>query len=180
MSDSLARQGPFRLAVWGGRNPTRAAELARQRFGAAPPMVLLEKPEEALAAARVEGVVAVLSLEPGSSWWGRLLAMPDLGAVSCLPCLTAWGAPGALAVAAVALEPSGLDQTFWVTDSPEPVRAIEGRLAEAGLAGDLVLEGGGLKLFSLAGFVQGDDERLEKAPGTLKGVIGAAPLPFDL
>lgn len=180
MGDSLARQGPFRLAVWGGRNQARAVELARQRFGAAPPLAMFDRPEDALAAARIEGVVAILSLEPGSAWWGKLLALPDLSVIACLPCLSAWGAPGALAIAAVAPEPSGSDQTFWVTDAPGSVGAIEDRLGEEGLAGDLFVEAGGLKLFSIAGYVQRDDERLALAPGSLKGVIGTAPLPFDL
>jgi chorismate mutase len=33
MAESLAGQGPFSLTVWGGRDPARAAELARLRFG---------------------------------------------------------------------------------------------------------------------------------------------------
>ena len=43
-----------------------------------------------------------------------------------------------------------------------------------------MLQSGGLKLFSLAGFYQKDDERLARAPGRLSGVIGAAPEPFDV
>ena len=42
------------------------------------------------------------------------------------------------------------------------------------------LAAGGLKLFTLAGFVQREDERLHQAPGELKGVIGAASMPFDV
>ena len=34
----------------------------------------------------------------------------------------------------------------------------------------------GLKLFMLAGYVQSEDGRLIDAPGSLKGVIGAAPV----
>jgi len=41
-------------------------------------------------------------------------------------------------------------------------------------------QAGGLKLFSLAGYVQRDDRRLARAPGDLKGVIGAASTPFDV
>ena len=39
---------------------------------------------------------------------------------------------------------------------------------------------GGLKLFSLAGYVQRNDARLTAAPGRLTGVIGWAPLQLDL
>src|SRR5271170_5474264 len=180
MGDSLCKQGPFRLAAWGGRDPARVAELARFRFGAAPPLVMVAKPEDALKAAKTEGTVAILPLDPGALWWGRLLAEPTLRVFAVLPCLTAWGTPGALAVAAVEVEPSGGDQTFWITDAPGPTAAIETAFGELGVAGDLMIEAGGLKLFSLAGYLQSDDERLARAPGRLKGVVGAAPLPFDL
>src|ERR1700759_1771640 len=36
IGDSLATQGPFNLAVWGGRDPGRSVEVARARFGVAP------------------------------------------------------------------------------------------------------------------------------------------------
>src|SRR5947209_1472225 len=76
IGDSLATQGPFRLAVWGGRDAARTVELARLRFGAAPPLAQLGRPEEALAQARVSGGVAVLGLTADNAWWGRLLAEP--------------------------------------------------------------------------------------------------------
>jgi chorismate mutase len=180
MAESLALQGPFRLVAWGGRDPARTAELARLRFGAAPPLTMLAKPEDALKAARESGVVAILPLEPGSAWWGRMLAEPTLRVFAVVPCLSVWGAPAALAVAAVAVEPSGGDQTLWVTDAPGPAETIEAALADCGLVGDILAEAGGLKLFALLGYVQPDDARLASAPGRLKGVIGAAPPPFDM
>jgi chorismate mutase len=180
MAESLALQEPFRLVAWGGRDPARTAELARLRFGAAPPMAMMAKPEDALKAARETGVVAVLPLDPGSTWWARLLAEPALRVFAILPCLKAWGAPAALAVAAVPVEPSGGDLTLWATDAPGSTAAIEARLGECGFVGDLMLDASGLKLFALAGFIQPDDPRLIDAPGRLKGVIGAAPPPFDL
>ena len=180
MTESLALQGPFRLVAWGGRDPARTAELARMRFGVAAPLALVDRPEEALKAAKAIGTVAVLPLDPGSVWWGRLLAEPTLKAFALLPCLTAWGAPQALAVAGVEVEPSGGDQTFWVTDAQGLAATVEAALSAAGLAGDLLIEAGGLKLFALAGYVQAEDARLTQAPGQLKGVIGSAPSPFDL
>lgn len=179
IGDSLAQQGPFRLVAWGGGDPARMAELARFRFGSAPPLVMTNKSEEALKAARQSGTVAILPLEPGAPWWGRLLAEPTLKAFAVLPCLNAWGAPRALAVAAIEIEPSGGDQTLWVTDAPGSAAAVEAALGERGVVGDLLLETGGLKLFSLAGYLQPDDMRLTDAPGRLKGVVGAAPQPFD-
>ncbi len=180
MAESLALQGPFRLVAWGGRDPARTAELARLRFGAAPPLTFLAKPEEALKAARESGVVAILPLDPGSNWWGRMLAEPTLRVFAVVPCLSVWGAPAALAVAAVEVEPSGGDQTLWVTDAPGRADTIEAALADGGLVGDILAEAGGLKLFALLGFVQPDDARLATAPGRLKGVIGAAPPHFDM
>jgi chorismate mutase len=179
MADSLAKQGPFQVVAWGGRDPARIAELARLRFGAAPSLTFTSKPEDAVKAARRSGTVAVLAFD-GLSWWGRLLAEPTLRVFAVLPCLQAWGAPSALAVSAVEVEPSGGDQTFWVTDAARSVASIETALGNAGLAGDLMIEAGGLRLFALAGYVQADDARLSALPGRLKGVIGAAPLPFDL
>jgi chorismate mutase len=180
MAESLRLQGPFHLSVWGGRDPARAVELARLRFGAAPPLRLAGQPEEAIAAARTRGGVGVALLEPGSLWWGRLLAEPRLKVFAALPCLTAWGPTGALAFAEVTIGPTGGDETYWVTDAPGPATAVEAALGRDGLAGRLLAEGGGLRLFALAGYVQAEDERLARAPGRLSGVIGAAPLPFDL
>src|SRR6185369_9043912 len=91
MADSLSLQGPFHVSVWGGRDPGRAMELTRMRFGAAPQVRQAAKPEEALAAARTRGGVAVAALTPDSAWWGRLLAEPRLKVFTTLPCLAAWG-----------------------------------------------------------------------------------------
>jgi hypothetical protein len=53
-------------------------------------------------------------------------------------------------------------------------------LSRDGVAATPLVEAGGLKLFLLAGFYQGDDPRLARAPGRLSGVIGAAPAPLDV
>jgi len=180
IGESLATQGAFRLSVWGGRDAARTVELARLRFGAAPPLVQVGKPEEALAAARQTGGVAVLGLAGDSSWWGRLLAEPRLKVFAALPCLAAWGPLGALAVAEVDVEPTGDDRTFWVTDASGPAHAIEEAMSRDGVAATLLVETGGLKLFKLAGFYQATDERLARAPGRMSGVIGAAPAPLDV
>ncbi len=180
ISDNLARQGPFHLSVWGANDPARAVELARARFGSAPPLERAARPEDALAAAKSLGGVGVLALVPDHGWWGRLLAEPTLSVFAALPCLAAWGPLSALAVARIEVEPTGADQTFWVTDAGQSAAAIEEALSRDGVAARLVSHGGGLKLFALAGFHQRDDERLARAPGRLSGVIGAAALPFDL
>ncbi|HKR88695.1 MAG TPA: chorismate mutase [Phenylobacterium sp.] len=180
MADSLSLQGPFQIAVWGGRDPGRTMELARMRFGAAPPIRQVAKPEEALAAARARGGVAVAALTPDSAWWGRLLAEPRLKVFTTLPCLAAWGPLAALGVAEIEVEPTGEDRTFWVTDAPQGAGAIVEALSRDGVAATLMLEAGGLKLFVLSGFYQAEDARLARAPGRLCGVIGAAPAPLDV
>ena len=180
IGDSLASQGPFHVSVWGGRDPGRTVELARNRFGAAPQLRQVARAEDAISAAKTAGGVAVCALTPDSAWWGRLLAEPTLRVFAALPCLAAWGPMSALAVAAVAVEPTGDDRTFWVTDAPSLAPAVEATLSRDGVAAELISEAGGLKLFMLAGYYQPDDERLARAPGRLSGVIGAAPAPLDV
>jgi chorismate mutase len=180
MADSLSRQGPFHVTAWGGPNAARTVELARLRFGVAPPLKLVSKPEDAVAAAKTLGGVGVLALTPDSAWWGRLLAEPKLKVFAALPCLNAWGPLSALAVAEVEVEPSGGDETFWVTDARGRPEEIEERLMHTDVAARLVAQAGGLKLFALAGYFQSEDKRLAGAPGELKGVIGAASTPFDV
>jgi hypothetical protein len=179
IGDSLSQQGPFHIAVWGGKLETRAVELARLRFGAAPSLTTVARPEDALAAAHTPGGVAVLALAPDSSWWGKLLAQPDLKVFATLPCLAAWGPTVAVAVARVEVAPTGADQTLWVTDAPDIGNTIEA-LSHDGVAGGPLVQHGGLTLYALAGYYQPDDARLARAPGRLTGVIGAAPEPFDL
>jgi chorismate mutase len=180
IGDSLATQGPFNLSVWGGKDPARAVEVARLRFGVAPSLRQVAKPEDAIAGARALGGVAVCALTADNAWWGRLLAEPKLRVFAALPCLAAWGPLSALAVAEVEVEPTGADNTFWVTDAHQPASAIEEALSRDEVAATLLVEAGGLKLYMLAGFYQANDPRLARAPGKLSGVIGAAPAPLDV
>ncbi|WP_297506618.1 chorismate mutase [uncultured Caulobacter sp.] len=180
MADNLARQGPYHLGVFGGRDPARAVELARLRFGTAPRLSVAATAQDALAIARAPWGVAVLPLAADTPWWGRLLAEPKLKVFAALPCLAAWGPQAALAVAEVEVEPTGGDQTFWVTDSPKSAAAIVEALSQTDVAAELIAEAGGLKLFTLSGFFQPHDARLARAPGQLTGVIGAAPEQFDV
>ena len=180
MGDSLALQGPFSLTCWGDGELARTVELARLRFGVAPSLGHAKTPEEAIAAARTLGGVGVLALSPDQPWWGRILAEPKVRVFSALPCLKAWGPMSALAVADAPIEPSGSDDTFWVTDAPGAAQPIIEALAKDGVAACQVASSRGLKLFKLAGFYQSDDARLARAPGRLSGVIGAAPTPLDV
>lgn len=180
MGESLALQGPYQLTVWGAEDPGRAVELARMRFGAAPDLARVRTAEEAIEAARKLGGVGVLALSPKSAWWAKLLAEPKVRVFSALPALKAWGPMGALAVADCPIEPSGSDETFWVTDAPGPAESIIEALGKDGVAACHVQAAGGLRLFKLLGFYQPHDPRLTRAPGRLSGVIGAAPTPLDV
>lgn len=168
---------PFSLTVWGDGT---LVDMARVRFGASAPLSMGAKPEDALAAARSPGVVAVLGLDEATPWWGRLLAEPRLKVFAALPCLAGEGPTRALAVADTRPQPTGADLTFWVTDVRGPVDHVLAALSSAGAAGTLLIQAGGLRLFTLHGFYQENDPRLARAPGRLSGVIGAAPAPLDV
>ncbi|HEX4095760.1 MAG TPA: chorismate mutase, partial [Caulobacteraceae bacterium] len=180
MAESLRLQGPFHLTAWGGPDLARAVELARLRFGVAAALTYARTPEETIAAARAPGGVGILMLSSQTPWWARLLAEPKVKVFAALPCLKAWGPMSALAVAEVPIEPSGSDETFWVTDAEGPAEKIIETLSRDGVAACQLQAAGGLRLFKLAGFYRADDQRLARAPGRLMGVIGAAPTPLDM
>lgn len=156
------------LVVWGSAGQTLAAD----RFGLGARAV--SEPEQALAAVR-DGARALMDLTPGRAWWGRLLAEPTLRVVAALPD-NRHGLPRALMIQCAQPGPTGDDRTFWATDSAAPDARIVETLGAAGLAASPLIAAGGLKLFMLAGYVQAEDGRLQSAPGSLSGVIGAAPL----
>ena len=89
------------------------------------------------------------------------------------------GPRAALVVGPDRPEPTGADETYLATDAAASPAAVISALGEAGLAADLILDVGGLKLLAIAGYVQADDPRIAAAPGRLKGVIGAAPVPLE-
>lgn len=155
------------LVVWGAASQALAAD----RFGLT--ARLAAEPEQALAAVR-EGSRALLDLTPGKAWWGRLLAEPALRVVAALPD-DSRGLPRALLVQRTQPGPTGDDRTFWATDSTAPDGRLVEALGAAGLVASPLMAAGGLKLFMLAGYVQAEDGRLSSAPGSLSGVIGAAP-----
>lgn len=155
------------LVVWGAASQTLAAD----RFGLTARVAT--EPEQALAAVR-EGSRALLDLTPGKAWWGRLLAEPALRVVAALPD-DRHGLPRALLVQRTEPGPTGDDRTFWATDSKAPDARIIESLGAAGMAASPLIAAGGLKLFMLAGYVQAEDGRLSSTPGSLSGVIGAAP-----
>lgn len=164
-------------AVW----PPDAAtfDFGRRRFGEGAALKAAETPEAAIAAVGAEAV-AVLALGTGRPWWGRLLARPRLKVFAALPELGAAGRRSALAVREGEVQMSGQDETFWVSDAGGSVAQVEDALARLGFAASIIDEAAGLRLFSFAGYVQAQDERLSRAPGEISGVIGWSPTAFDL
>jgi len=156
------------LVVCGGLAQTLAAD----RYGlTARPLAVADAALKAVE----NGARALIDLTHDRPWWGRLLARPDLRIVAALPD-DRQGRPRALMVSGQAPGPTGDDRSFWVTDSGWSDDRIVQALSAAGLAGEPLAASGGLKLFLLAGYVQAEDGRLDGAPGSLSGVIGAAPL----
>lgn len=168
---------PASVVVWAAKGETdRVRDLARERFRAPAAITRAATSHDALSATE-SGDRAVLALDPTDPWWAHLLARPELRVTGMLPELLVDGPPEALVVERWRPEPSGDDRTFYVADAP--ARVVESALQAAGLAADLMLEAGGLKLFELYGYVQAHDDRLRSVSGPLSGVIGAAPAPFD-
>ncbi len=149
-----------------------AFALAADRFGAEA-LTPADTPDAALKVAR-EGGRAVLDVGRGA-WWGRLLAEPTLRIVAALPDAMSMP-PIAVVVEARTGGPTGDDRTFWVTDSGQSPGVIIDHFSLNGLAAEFLMSLGGLKLFSLAGYVQAHDARLSAAPGRMSGVIGSAPV----
>ena len=148
---------------------------ARERFGFAPSYGFVNDAAAAIAAARDPRHIAVLGLDPrGGAWWARLLAERSVRVIAALPEL-GQARPHALACAAIAPEPTGDDVTFWVSDAAASENKLIETLGQRGLAVEWLCSAQGLKLFSIMGYVQENDERLGGSLGSLSGVIGAAP-----
>ncbi len=174
------REAEALKALWGRLNAAswprlvvtpEAAILAADRFGT--DFEIIPDGEAALKAAET-GRPALINLGR-RAWWGRLLARPMMRVIAALPD-DPYGSPRALLVSTEVSGPTGDDRSFWVTDTSQNVGVIEQALAAQHLTGRMIAHGGGLKLFSLAGYVQAEDGRLAGLPGDLAGVIGAAPI----
>lgn len=122
-----------------------------------------------------QGGRALIDLGGSKPWWGQLLARPALRVTGALPD-DRHSRPLALMIETRPSGPTGDDRTFWVSDSPLADGQIVAALEAAGLVASPLITTGGLKLFMLAGYVQTDDPRLTGAPGSLTGIIGAAPV----
>ena len=167
--------GGLHLNLSTGEHSQEVLVWARERFGFAPSYGYVNDPTAAIAAARDVRHISVLSLDPrGGAWWARLLAEPRVRIIAALPEMSK-ARPHAVALAAIAPEPTGDDITFWVSDSAERENKIIETLGQRGFAAEWLCTAQGLKLFGLSGYVQENDARLGGALGSLSGIIGAAP-----
>jgi len=173
-------QGGLHLNLSGEEHSREVLVWARERFGFAPGFGYVDNAVAAVQAARDPRHISVLSLDPrGGAWWARLLAEKHVRVIAALPEHTA-GRFHAVAIAAIAPEPTGNDITFWVSDSPLAENRIIDVLSRNGLAAEALCAAQGLKLFALHGFVQEGDPRLGSPElantglASLSGVIGAA------
>ncbi|MBX3561783.1 MAG: chorismate mutase [Sphingomonas sp.] len=69
MAVSLQTQRRTEIVLHAGAQPVAVTNVVRQRFGCAAPIVVAGGPEEALARARSREAIAVIELDPLSSWW---------------------------------------------------------------------------------------------------------------
>lgn len=69
MAVSLQTQRRTEIVLHAAAQPVPVTNAARQRFGCAAPIVVAGGPDEALARARNREAIAVIELDPLSSWW---------------------------------------------------------------------------------------------------------------
>ncbi len=170
MSASLAAQGPMRLHVALEGDALSNWSLVRDRFGAALDVKTYPTTSAALSACYSEdegvAVMPAPAPPPGGmiNWWTALGpggAVEGLHILAGLPRTGRRDWPSAVAVADVALTPSGADQTLLcVTDNN---LVPDGAILRA--------EAGHFRLYSLDGFH-------EFEPSSTRRVIGCLPRPI--
>lgn len=182
---STAIQGAFAVAVFA---PGEEAALAREHFGPLTPLRVHPTPARALSAvSEGEASVAVLPVpaegaEAETAWWARL-DVPRLQVVARLPFLSGPDSAGALVVAPVPPDPSGLDRTLLLIEAE--ARASRTRvtdaLTETGFeVASLLLARAGeatLALAEVEGFLGAEDTRLAALPWARRTILGAYAAP---
>jgi chorismate mutase len=182
---TLSFEGPFSVAASVADGDESCWHLARDHFGAFTRIDRCGLPAEVLdRVARQDAVVGVVPLPgegPDPGWWTRLPAAapqpPRI--VARLPFVGPSNAVaadrGALALAPVAVSPSGRDRAYVVAraERPPTIERLAAALARAGLppvatAGWRSDDGGGWSaLAEIDGFVATDDDRLARSASLL-------------
>jgi chorismate mutase-like protein len=181
-------QAPLSVAVFArSEDAQRVWDLARDHFGSATPMVLVDRPMQALRAlGDGSATVAVLPL-PGDddSWWVSLMSDQDprLRVFARLPFVAGNAADGeelrALAIGQLDLEASGADLTLLALEAePGLSRArLRELLVGAGLAPDWAAawrqpsSPQALHLVEVDGFVPDGDPRIAALRQAARGEI---------
>ena len=147
MGLSVQAQQRIAIALYAPAQPIKVTNLVRQRFGSAAPILIGESPTETLDRARASDTIAIVELQPLSTWWIALCDDPALRIFDGL------GDPGgriaALAIGRIAPDSLLDDIAFPILtnsalqsrlDDGEPIRTLA-----AGGAMRLCLTEGGAK-----------------------------------
>ena len=171
----LRLQGPLSVAT----ASTGLNELARDHFGTVATVRAQATPFAAIrAVSAARATVAVVpwpaATDSERPWWLVLAKSKAPRVVAALPALNGKGQPEALAVAAMAPEPSGNDRSLIAIVSPKKISLQ--MLTRAGFKGRIVARANGGALLAVEGFVVESDARLKAL--TVPGfVIGAYAVP---
>jgi len=84
MAGCLGLQVDTLLVLHASRNPAILVDAMRKRFGCAAKMTVVGSAGEALDAARKQEAVAVIELDPGTSWWAALAGESAVAPFECL------------------------------------------------------------------------------------------------
>jgi chorismate mutase-like protein len=171
----LRLQGPLTVAT----AATGLNELARDHFGTVATVRAQATPFAAIrAVSAARATVAVVPWPARSEserpWWLALAKSNAPRVVAALPALSVKEHPDALAVAAMAPEPSGNDRSLIAIASSKKITPQV--LTRAGFKGRIVARADGGALLAIDGLVAESDARLKSLPAP-SFVIGAYAVP---
>ncbi len=188
-SASLTLQGPICLHIALAVDGLSASALVRDRFGGAIPTRTYPTDSAALAAAYMDPEGVAILPAPGGmcNWWTALGpngAAPDMHILAALPRISDQSWPMAVALSKAECLPSGVDQTllYVQADNLGAMRSPNNVFHQVGLNAVLRAELQGTALYSIAGYLEENDERmkiLQKEFSQAK-IIGIMPLPMPL
>ena len=131
MGLSVQAQQRTAITLHAPAQPIMLTNLVRQRFGSAAPIIVSERPGEALDRARTSNTIAVVELHPLSQWWIELVDDPTLVIFDGLG--TPDDAIAALVIGRIAPDDLLGDISFPIltdaalrrrTDAGEPIRTL--------------------------------------------------------
>lgn len=200
MCEFTRLQGPFAIAVHAADGAPGLWDMARDHFGSQTPMSAQPTPSQVIHAvtdgSATVGVLPLPSDERDGLWWTRLLSEEKGGPriITRLPFASAGNARGsargAVAIACMPTEASGLDRSYLALDLAEDVSRsmMQQRLRDAGIAVASLTRvdqgAGALHLAEIDGYLEDGDPRLaalaERSGPRLRGlrILGAYAVPL--